>query len=344
MTTGTSSSAPTSNRPDEQGTLLPAAGTIPGGAEALTDSAGTTGEHRFADPLLLLAWVGAFGFLFLTWLTWSRALGYDSHAYWSVWRHHLVYGRAPNHKDAFLYSPLFAQLIWPLTLLPWPVFLAGWTAAGFAIYAWLLWPLDWRWRLPLLCMCVPQAVIGNVWPLFALALVFGFRRPSLWAVPLLVKVTSAMGLVWFAARGEWRAAARALLLASALVAVSAAADPGLWSAWVHLLLHGGSASGSPSSSSASIPLWPRLPVALTLAVYGARKSRVGFLCAAVAIGSPVFALSLFMSSLFMFTALPRLALRSELAGGRAAAEPDRHGGAAAGRVVEGAVLTAARSS
>jgi hypothetical protein len=235
--------------------------------------------------------------------------GHDAYAYWLVWHHHPMYGIAPFHLNAFLYSPVFAQAIWPLTLLPWLVFFAVWTAGAFAIYAWLLWPLPWWQRVPLLCMCVPQVITGNIWPLFALVILFGFRRPSLWAFPLLTKVTSAMGLVWFAARREWRLLAEAVAVSAALIGVSAAVSPGLWVAWGHLLLHGGSATTPRFSGGFNIPLAPRLPVAVILAVYAARRNRVAFLAAAVAIGSPVFNLDLLVSNLFVFAALPRLRQR-----------------------------------
>jgi hypothetical protein len=47
--------------------------------------------------------------------------GYDSHAYWLT-RRGSRYLAAPGRHDAYLYSPAFAQVIRPLTLLPWPVF------------------------------------------------------------------------------------------------------------------------------------------------------------------------------------------------------------------------------
>ena len=119
-----------------------------------------------------------------------------------------MYGLPPNTADAYLYSPAFAQVLWPLAQLPWPLFLAAWTVAGFALYAWLLRPLGRALAAPLLLFCLPQAMVGNIWPLLAVVLVFGFRRPGLWAFPLLTKVTAGVGVVWFAARGEWRNLAR----------------------------------------------------------------------------------------------------------------------------------------
>ena len=62
-----------------------------------------------------LAWVGscAFGF-FGVWYAFQLGLGYDSHAYWlAVQDMGRLYGAPALARDAFLYSPAFAQLIWP---------------------------------------------------------------------------------------------------------------------------------------------------------------------------------------------------------------------------------------
>jgi hypothetical protein len=250
--------------------------------------------------------VGIF-YLFVGLVVWRLGAGHDSFAYWWAWHHHPMYGIAPRHFGAFLYSPVFAQAIWPLTRLPWPVFFWIWTVGSFAIYGWLLWPLRWWIRIPLLCLCVPQVIQGNVWPIFALVLVFGFRRPALWSIPLLVKVTSAMGLVWFAVRREWRALAQALVAAAALVGVSALISPHLWTAWIHLLIYGGSASTPEFTGGApNIPLAVRLPIAIALTVYGARKERVAFLAFAVCLASPVFDTGLTLSNFFVLAAIPRM--------------------------------------
>ena len=88
--------------------------------------------------------------------------------------------------------------------------------------------------------------------------------------------------------------------------VSAAISPHLWAEWIHLLIHGGSVATPAFTGGLNIPLRLRLPVAVGLAVYGARKDRVGFLAAAVAIGSPVFNAGLTLSTFSVFAALPRL--------------------------------------
>jgi Glycosyltransferase family 87 len=253
---------------------------------------------------VLLWTLGAFYLLLASGL-WKVGFGHDAHAYWLAWRRHPMYGIAPDRVDAFLYSPVFAQAVWPLTRLSWHAFFALWVSASVAAFVWLLWPLRWRYRIPLLCLCAPVIVSGDIWPLLATVIVLGFRRPTLWSIALLTKVTAAMGLLWFAVRREWEPLLRALAAAAILVGVSAAVSPGLWAAWLHLLIHGGSATTA-SYGGIDIPFAGRLPVALGLATYGAAKGRVGFLIAAVAIGSPTFDFSLSLSNFCVFAALPRL--------------------------------------
>jgi hypothetical protein len=235
-------------------------------------------------------------------------LGADAHAYWAAWRNG-VYSAAPGQIDAFLYSPAFAQGIWPLTLLPWPVFFALWASAAVAIYAWLLAPLGRAWATPLLLMCLPEVVYGNIFPYLALVVVLGLRRPALWALPLLTKITPAVGLAWFATRREWRRLTIAIGTAGALAGVSYIVAPHLWAEWVRLLLHPDSFS-DPTRVTAGplLQVPPQLilavgvPASLCLTVYAARTSRAWLLPFAMVLGSTVFWLSIFA----VLTAIPRL--------------------------------------
>ena len=56
--------------------------------------------------------------------------------YWLT-RHGIDYALNPGQRDAYLYAPAFADLIRPLTMLPWPVFALAWFAAAATAYWWL---------------------------------------------------------------------------------------------------------------------------------------------------------------------------------------------------------------
>ena len=121
----------------------------------------------------------------MVWITWSTSdripLGVDSHAYWAAWIGDSMYDRAPGTLDAYLYSPAFAQAVWPLVQLPWPVFGVLWALATVAGLVYLFAPMGWRWVPPLLLLCSPEIASGNVFWLLALGwrLIFCIRRCGL---------------------------------------------------------------------------------------------------------------------------------------------------------------------
>jgi hypothetical protein len=263
------------------------------------------GPASAAAPLELgAAWAVAGIYLLFTALAWPRELGFDSHAYWLAWHRTPMYGSGPNMQDSYLYSPAFAQLIWPLAQLPWTAFVAVWTTLGAVAYTWLLWPVGWQKRLPLLLICVPQVLVGNIWPAFALVALFGFRRPALWAFPILTKVTAGTGVVWFAVRRDWRSLVRVGSATVVVTVVSFAISPALWIDWLRLLVGGG--SGGTPAGGYEIPLAVRLPVAVALAAYAARRNRPGLFLVTIGLGSPTFAASWLLSNLAVLAALPRL--------------------------------------
>ena len=244
------------------------------------------------------------------------SIGFDAHAYWAAWHHHL-YSAAPEHIDAYLYSPVFAEAIWPLTLLPWPVFCALWLGTVAAVYLWLLAPLSLEWRIPIFLICSLDIVSGNIWSFFALVLVLGFRLPALWALPMLTKVTPVLGPIWFAARREWRSLAIALGTTAALALVSFALGPDLWHRWFTLLLHPGSFAHGRQGDirpllypSTPVVLALELPIAFAITIYAARTDRRWLLPVAMLFASPVFTANAFV----MLAAIPRLRERRAGAG------------------------------
>jgi hypothetical protein len=221
-------------------------------------------------------------------------LGSDAHAYWLTGHHADLYSAAPRHADAYLYSPLFAQLIWPLTQLPWPVFLAVWMAAATAAYAWLVWPLGLEWGVPALLLCTLEVGQGNILGFIGAAAVIGMTRPSAWAFPLLTKVTTGLGPVWFAVRREWRALVWSLGVTAALAAVSIAFSVGAWADWIHFL-------ATNRGGDATLPY--RLVAGLTLTVIAARRNQAWLLAPAILLASPVLHGWMYLS---LLATVPRL--------------------------------------
>lgn len=227
--------------------------------------------------------------------------GYDSHAYWLAWRRPL-YGAAPTTPDAYLYSPAFAQLIWPLAQLPWPLFAAAYSLILTGILVWLLKPLPLRLSIPLGIAGLNEVMAGNVFLIFALVAVLGFRYPASWAFAALTKITPCVGPVWFLVRREWRSLAISLSATGIVAFASFCAVPHLWTEWFNFLTaHGGEASGVIGFVFVP-PLTVRLPLGLALVAWGATKDRRWTVPAAMIITTPVFG----PAALVVLFALPRI--------------------------------------
>jgi hypothetical protein len=278
---------------------------------------------EFLTPTRLRAlrhglWVGAaFTLLIAVSDIYGARFGFDAHAYWAAWRHEGLYTVAPQQLDAYLYSPAFAQAIWPLAQLPWSVFCIAWIAVITGVYVWLLAPIDLRWRVPLLMLCSLDLVAGNVWAFFALVLVFGLRYPGLWAFPALTKVTPLVGPVWFLARREWRSLAIVAVTTATIAIASVSIDPGLWGDWVRFLLHADDAA-SPAAMNLRPLLHPPtalflavdLPIAVAITVFAARRNRPWLLPVAMVFAMPFFS----ANTLLVLAAIPRIRERSAYAG------------------------------
>ena len=94
---------------------------------------------------------------------------------------------------------------------------------------------------------------GNIHLLLALAIVLGFRLAGTWSFVLLTKVTPGIGLLWFAARREWRTLAIALGATAAIVACRLSSTRPCGVAWIDLLLReaSGTASAGPHPDPAA---------------------------------------------------------------------------------------------
>jgi hypothetical protein len=243
------------------------------------------------------AWLVAAPFaVFGTWYATQVGLGYDSHAYWSAVQDmdHL-YGAAALSQDAYLYSPLFAQAIWPLGRLPWPLFGVVWSLGLAACFVWLLRPLPPHWFAPALVATLPEVLTGNIYALMASALVLGARRGAPWVFLGLTKVTPGLvGVAWLAAGRRWRPLAIGVLIGAVLVGLSYVSAPMAWHDWVHLLVSG----------SAGLP-WltvTQLAVGLALTVFAAVTRRGWLLPVATILVSPTFG----PNTVTLLSALPRL--------------------------------------
>ena len=181
------------------------------------------------------------------------------------------------------YPPPTAQLSILIQPLGWSLFIVCWTTLIFACF----WYCARDLSLPLLALGIPAAVFGipelglfagyalngNMqWVLAALVLL-ALRRPALWAVMAVTKITPAIGVLWYVVRREWRPAAVATGTTLLVVTISFVLAPAVWIDWAGFTLRN-YAMADPPMPLFPVPFGIRLVTAAVLVVWGARTDRI----------------------------------------------------------------------
>ena len=182
---------------------------------------------------------------------------------------------------SFNYTPAFAQFIAPFRAMPFEAFHLLILAVELAALAYLV-------GAPLAALLVivqaplvwQDLVAANLYIGAGAAAMAGLRYPVFWVFPVLTKATPGIGLLWFAARGEWRSLVIALGATGVIVLFSFLADPDLWWQWLSL---------SSTNTGALNPdaLLLRWAMAAGIVVWGARTDRAWTAPLAVAMAYPV---------------------------------------------------------
>ena len=237
-------------------------------------------------------------YLFVVVAPQARTVGFDAYAYWSL-DLAAPYERVAGELGAFPYTPVAARVLAPAGLLTWPQFWVAWTAILVGTLAWL------GWRRALFVLAFPPVALelyhGNVHLLMAAAIALGFRYPAAWAFVLLTKVTPGVGLLWFAARREWRSLGIALGVTAAIGAASLVIDMRLWIDWVTNGL-APVARGVMSQPNIEIPLLVRLPLAAIVVTWGAWTDRRWAVPLAATLALPV----LWLAGFAILAAIPAI--------------------------------------
>ncbi len=209
-------------------------------------------------------------------------------------------GYRPSHPG-FPYSPLLAQLLQPLQALPWPVFHGLIVGGELAALAWLIGlPLAALLAFVQAPLLLDDLRVGNIQLMLTALVVIGFTRPPAWAGPLLTKVSPGIGLLWFAARREWRHLAIALSTTAALALMSFVFAPQLWFDWFHLL------TGAPLADAqhlAPLPLAVRILLGAGVVLAAAISDRAWLVPLGMAVALPEYG-----SQWLILLAMPRLFL------------------------------------
>lgn len=212
----------------------------------------------------------------------------DTFAYWvagnNVRMDLPVYSAGVGGYAAFLYPPVLAQLMAPLSVLPFPLVVWLWRAAelvclriavgswrngGFAL---LLWP-------PL----IAEIDAGNVHLMIAASVAMAIRGDGRAVIPVALTKFASLAAVPMAWRIDRRGVLLGGLAAVAIVAVSFALEPGLWWAYVEFLPKVPRMDSAPYNIGAGIPLILRLSAAALFAVLAVRWRVLSALAATLAL-------------------------------------------------------------
>ena len=262
-----------------------------GGRNAIRDTL-RRATSRGPRPLRMLAeqvdWIGAAGLIAVgAWLTLSdaRPSVVDATVYWRLDLDRLYAESLVNRVGAYLYSPVFAQVGEPFTFLRWTVWYGGWTAINLVALGWVLGPA--AALLTLAFPLVGNALwSGNIHFLMAAAAVLAVSIPIAWAFPLLTKVTPGVGILWHAARREWRSLAIGLGSTAAIATVSFLVAPDLWRDWLEVL--GRSSDAPPVNTLLPLALPIRLALAAGVVFLGGIRGWAWTIPVAMVIAQPVF--------------------------------------------------------
>ena len=190
------------------------------------------------------------------------------------------YGPAPEWTHRYLYAPWLAWLLIPATLLPIELFTVVWHLALALALAAALWPLvrigGWLPATLLGAFGFHAVWAGHFEPLMVALLVHAL--PTRWGpvavgVAASLKITPLVLCVAYAARGEWRKVAVAVVVALVLWAPALLYDLGEW----------GLPVGSTLSLLGHAPLaWALVAVGALVMAWRLGPTRYGWWAAAVA--------------------------------------------------------------
>ena len=243
----------------------------------------TRGLGRVADlaGLAMLATVGAY-YAYLS-------IGHpppDALIFWSAAQQPSFYADVWAYTDQsgggslYVYPPPLAQI---LRIVPWGIWVFLWIWMLFLAF----WAATRQWSIPTFVISTTLAVtvgfgfvlanpatltlVGNPQIAIAAVCVLGFRWPALWAFPILTKLSPGIGLLWFAARREWRSLAIGTGATLAVMIISVIVGPRDWLDFIRFAtLNFGT---PPPIPYVPIPFLIRLPIAAALIIWGARTDR-----------------------------------------------------------------------
>jgi len=249
-----------------------------------------------AWPRRLLALLSLVGFAMLAWNLTSPIVEHgttgasDARAYWAAGRRLLqgtaLYADTAGQPFAFLYPPIAAQLVAPLSLLPLPVFAWGIRVLELLCLRYVVG--SWKLAGASMIVCLPvvaEIEAGNINLVIAAALAAAIRGDNRWLVPAAVPKFTALAALPFALGRNRRALVLGALGAATLCALSVLSAPDLWRSYATFVISQPSVDNQWYNVGRVVSLPARLLGAAVCALIAIR--RPVFMPVAVALSAPV---------------------------------------------------------
>ena len=258
-------------------------------------------SSRFRTALVPIAlWVvAAAGYALLASVLASRTIdenagtgsaGADAFAYWLAGRHLVegepVYGLFAGGHGAFLYPPVIAQLLAPVSFLPLALFVWAWRAVELLALRWIV----GSWRNTGISLLVFPALLGeleagNVNLVVGAALAALIRGDGRFVGPSALPKFAALAALPAALARDRRGTVSGLAVAAVASLVSLALAPDLWRQYAEFLPHAGDPSDQFYNVGRLVPTPVRFAAAGLLAILAIRAPI--YAPVAVTLASPV---------------------------------------------------------
>lgn len=220
----------------------------------------------------------------------TGAAAADAFAYWSAGRHLIagqpLYGLFAGGHGAYLYPPIVAQIVAPLSILPLAVFVWAWRAVELLA----LRSIVGSWRNAGIALLLVPALLGeleagNVNLVVAAALAALIRGDGRLVGIASIPKFATLAALPAALAIDRRGALRGMAVAGALVMVSIVASFGLWQEYVRFLPQAGDPGNQFYNVGRIVPTPVRFAAAAVFAILAVRAP----ICAPVAVtlASPV---------------------------------------------------------
>lgn len=195
-----------------------------------------------------------------------------------------VYGAGVGGYAAFLYPPVLAQLVAPLSVLPFPFVVWAWRFVQLACLRSITG--SWTWTGIALLVWPPllaEIDACNVHLFIAAAVAMAIRGDGRGVVPVALTKFASLAALPLAFVSDRRGLFLGVLAATSILVVSFALSPGLWADYLKFLPQVPRLDTAGYNIGRDVPLLPRFAVAALLAMAAIRWRRLAAVAATLAL-------------------------------------------------------------